>query len=491
MQVRSFTRQGLQLVPIEVEVTLAPGLPTVRFFGQADQQTKESYRKIKAAIQNQGFRFPRTQQVLVNLRPSHIKKSCQGLDLAIAICILKLMGQLPLSFINSETLIYGELNLNGEVFAPEDITDLPLSSETVLTGKTKKDLPMDSLQISSLSFLESATHISTSQDDNFNYKKVHRPPNSLFLFSPKQARLLSLIATGEHSCLIAGPAGTGKSTLAHSVAPLLAPPTRNSFLESQKVWRSSGKDLSWRPSVAPHHTATAKSIIGSSAGFFSYGDMSRAHGGVLILDELLEFSNDVMEALREPCDTGQLSVFSKGQALVAPAQFLLLATTNLCQCGQFVPDAPPSGNLKSNSHLSTPRCRCTNYRKQRYLERLSGPFLDRFQILNFVHSSCEERTFTTSDILEQVKTARTFALETRKQHHPSCKMTEDELSRYFSKFTLEHLLPTEGFSLRRRLATLKLSRTLADLEGCEEIHLKHLSEALEYSFFPFQRLAQA
>ena len=466
----SYAKRKKELVPIEVEVLLAAGLPTIRFFGKPDNAIKESARKIKAAIQNQGYRFPRTQQVLVNLRPHHFTKTCSGLDLAVAVAILHLTGQVRLSYLKKDLFIYGELTLGGEVITPEDLVEASFihQKEDLLTGESPEELARPTLQVKNLASLAYAKEQKPSQKTLL----CQRPPLAPLSFTREQADLMKIVAYGEHSCLFAGSSGSGKTTMAHHIPLLLAEPSTKTFTESLNYWRRLGKDLRWRPSVAPHHTSTAKSLLGQSK-LYPIGDLQKAHGGALILDELLEFSKPVLEALREPTEAHS-SVLLKENSF--RRNFLLLATSNLCFCGGFTPEQPQN-------------CRCSNYRRLQYLERLSGPFLDRFQILHFTHCQ-NQRLFSLSSLLDDIGLAQDFAKKHRSPQKPNSSLCEEELLPFISKFALENMLPPEPISFRRYLATLQVARSLADFDQSPDIQLNHLGQAASYTLLPFQQLSQ-
>ena len=470
MKLISYAKLETEFVPIEVEVSLVPGLPIIQFIGQANASIKESASRIKSALHHQGFRMPKAKQVLVNLRPQELKKNCPGLDLAVAAAIIwkTSQGQSPKIL----PTVYGELTLTGEVLAPIDLPDIDadILDQQVLTGSFSQPLNFPTLQINKLRELDQPRP-SPARTQGEDFK---RPEFSLYTFAREKARVLSLIAAGEHATLFAGPAGSGKSTLARHVRPLLSPPNRIEWDAIRKIWKKQSP--AWRPEVSPHHTMTAKSFIGGSSQL-RRGEISQAHGGVLILDELLEFPGESIEALREPCDTGTISLSVTGRRITYPAKFLLLATSNLCSCGAWLPQ---------ENYL----CRCSNFKRKLYLQRLSGPFLDRFQILYFTGNKRETDFKTQVEILNAVEKARNFALTHRDQTRPNGELSLEELTLSTSNFLMQHLVPQGISSHRRKLSVLRVARTIADLEKSKEIRPAHLEEAISYALRPFTQLAQ-
>ena len=207
-------------------------------------------------------------------------------------------------------------------------------------------------------------------------------------FTKEQARLIEVVATGEHSLCVAGPAGSGKTTLTRCIHSVLSDPTPSQYRQSRKMARFMGQQENWRPFVAPHHSIPVMSMVGGGSPPVP-GEISRAHGGVLLLDELLEFHSYVRESLREPIESQKITVARRGVICQFPADFLLLATTNLCPCGDYVPKKPT-------------RCRFSLARCRSYLDKISGPFLDRFSILSFSHRWRGDFKVSSKEIRENI-----------------------------------------------------------------------------------------
>lgn len=468
MIINSFAKQGQKFLPIEVEVKLIPGLPSIQIVGLPDTTIKESIVRIRSAIKNSGFRFPRAQTIVANLRPMGIKKSGTGLDLAIAIAYLLESGQMswPYAF-SKKSYFFGALDLSGNIICPEELRKgLVDSEQTVVTGPCEMNYQFESHQLKSLK--EIASGEARPAEDPF--KDFQRPQLLNLKFSAIQARLLSVIALGEHPCLLAGPSGEGKTTLAQEIVNLLRRPSHTELKTLAKVWRLFGKLPNWRPLVSPHHTIPTISMVGGGNPIHP-GEITRAHGGVLLMDEFFEFNQKVFDALREPVEKGELQVARGGVVETFPAKTLLVATSNLCPCGEFVP-------------VRGHRCRCSNRRREIYFDRFRGPMLDRFAIFSMSSEWTSGKEVTLSEILANIEATQEFVKKSRQQLNTNQWTTGlDECSQKFEK-----LLPYIGTSRRRRKSLFQVARSVADLDKSESIKLTHIEEAAEYCLFSHQRL---
>lgn len=283
-------------------------------------------------------------------------------------------------------------------------------------------------------------------------------------YSEEQARLISILAVGGHSALLAGAAGSGKTTLAKAVSSFLPEPDAAEFLQLKKIHREFGTSLDWRPVVKPHHSTPIMAMIGGGSVPFA-GEISRAHGGLLILDELLEFSPTVQESLREPFEEGKMRVYRAGKLIEYPAKAQILATTNLCPCGDWTPQ------------MKNPNCRYSMSKCQSYSSKLSGPLVDRFDIL-FFHQQIGEIKISGRDLFEKIKTAQMFARKRSKREHL------EDLGE-----TAKKIYGDETYtSQRRKISVLKVARTLADLDLSLRIEMPHLKQAMGLAVHPFERL---
>ncbi len=478
MKLKSLVRENYSLVPVEIEVTLLPGLPTIQFLGLPDQIIKESIHRIKSAIRQQGFDFPRTQQIFVNIRPNHLKKSSRGIELAVAAGILWETGQLPFPLAQDHFYIYGELGLSGEVFEPEDLaSDFDAGSETqVLTGNLSSICcPFSRRVIHELKNLPQAQF----HAPEMKALAIERPQVGLdFYFDEVHAEILSLAALGGHSMLLAGPSGSGKTTIAKTLGSLLEEPRPEEILEIKKINKDfHNGDSLWRPVINPHHSSTPLALIGGGVPP-KPGEMSRAHRGLLILDELLEFDPKVQESLREPMEEGVLRLSRGSKAMKYPAMAQVVATTNLCPCGDFTP------GCRAQCRFSLVKCKS-------YGQKLSGPLVDRFEILFFTNKrdrSSEDMKVTGQGILERLEMSRRWLRELGRGPLANSRRPMREIESEVDSFFFKHMMNKDLGSERRYQATLRVARTLADLERVEFVQGSHVERALKITWAPFEKL---
>ena len=461
MKFFSFVQDGFLLTPVEVQISLLPGLPDIKFSGLADMAIKESATRLKSAFKKCGFHWPVRQQIIVNLSPACIRKNSLGLDLALALALLCRTGQMDFSQFNTDHLYaYGEVGLSGEISTPENINLLSGEQAPLITG-----------EISGKNFREGVYTAQTLQEVPLAKKAVvedwesslEKPPLPSTSFSREAALILKLCAAGEHHLLLCGEAGSGKTTLAEHIYPLLSPPKKQFWEEGRQMHHIS--HLSWRPYINPHHTTTPLSMIGGGCPLFP-GEISHAHGGQLVMDEYLEFHPKVQEALREPLEKGKIRLVRRGLNAEFPAHFLLTATTNLCPCGDYVPGQPV-------------KCSYSLKRCQSHLDRLSGPMLDRFDLLAFSSGWKGKKEISMKVILESTQQAQDFCKNTRMQKIPNGRLEGRELEAMISS-EVERILPRTT-SHRRKRALLRVARTFADLKQDREIKGSHIEEVYALS----------
>ena len=482
IRVFSFIRKSYDWVPIEVEISLLPGIPQFHIMGLPDSSLRESQVRILSALKHQGFSLVNGKQVLVNLRPHYVRKKSQGLDLAIACAYLWKTGQVKYSSqaFMPKCFVYGALGLDGDVEVPDDLdgglscffssSEGALPHGSVISGCPQKKLGFSVLGLKELRDLEEPEFYPAS---SFPYD-IQRPslPKNYF-FSKEAADLLTIAGVGGHSLLIAGPAGSGKTHFCEALHYLLPEPRQKDMSEIQKIAKLYGREEPvWPPFVNPHHTTPPMSMLGGGDPPFP-GELTRAHGGILFLDEFLNFHSEVKEALREPLEKGEITVARRGRFKTFPANFQFVAATNLCHCGKLTP------RHHSLCHYSLSRCRS-------YLDRLSGPLLDRFEILSFSDSWVKNRSIPLEDILERVKRALLFAEKTRGQSRVNSKLKREQIG--LSSFLNDELLPQISGSERRRLAFLKVARTIADIEQVKDINSYHTEKAHDLCCKPFSQI---
>lgn len=530
--VGSFVRQGLELVPISVEVRIQRGLAKVEIFGLPDVYVRESASKLKSAITVQGFEFPVARSVLIQLLPPEVKKQSYGVELAIAVGVLLATGQVETQDLlrhfqvgsTSQIFIYGQLRLDGKTLAPEDSRLLSfLKGEQQARGwKLLVPVGTEILETShfSISELKDLRTIGDLQEATTSLEskavQVETKSHTPFGVPGHLQRLAKAICIGEHHSLFLGVPGSGKTTLAQILSESLAPPSleqkRESFLT--RVHFEGGHtlpDLSRRVVVKPHHTTTALAMVGGGRTSLP-GEITRANGGTLILDEVFEFDLQVLDALREPMEEGRITISRVEKRVQYPARCLVLATSNLCPCGKWLPGMP----LDCRYALS--RCRSV-------VNRLSGPFLDRFQVIAFfqdapkkplaavakdqrpwrarsspkAHDQNEESTLRSEGETqghEEVSSKPSLRAKLKLELSPKLrsKLNRDLQFEDFSDSELLALSEVESrhgsqsLSQRRRLQALRLARSFADLDRCDQIGVTQLMESFRYSVLPFHDL---
>lgn len=477
MKILSFCEYRHNWVEVEIEVSLIPGLPQMHLLGLPDPRVKESLLKIKSALKIQGFELPKSKQILVNIRGGDFKKTSRGLDLAIAVAILNQTQQIRFSKTLDKFFVFGELGLSGQVLPFEDIMmDELWRVENLITGQGMV-VAKNHIQIQSLRDVIEAiklTHGSVAEQISskaFDVEKMMnlKAPDLEELGDVKltesQARLLEIVSVGQHSLLLMGPRGLGKTTMAECLHYLSSKPEVKHYLHQRKYFPKVDKKF-WRPFVRPHHSVSHLALIGGGSDC-SPGEISRAHGGILLLDEMLEFSPSCQEALREPLQNKEVHLVRGKRVQSYPCDFQLVGTTNLCPCGQWLP------GVHVDCHFSVRKC-------GQYKEKLSGPMLDRFHVLYFLKSSQKnQKTIPITQVKVLVDKAREF-----KERLSGKGLTVAFDSLGFSE-SLNIKITQELSSLRRLNASIEVAKTIALLEGSESVQEAYFEEALSYTWDPF------
>lgn len=479
---------GIKAPLVTIEVFLTGGLPTFAIVGLAEAAVRESKDRVRGAILNSGFSFPQ-ERIIVSLGPADMRKSGGRFDLPIALGIL-MASKLVSSDLVSRYEFYGELALNGDVRPVPGI--LPAALCAAQTGKAVY-VPRENASEASLasattfaadSLLQVTAELDgTAQSESlkpvtFDCARPAYPDLADVRGQNLAKRALEIAAAGGHNILFSGPPGTGKSMLAQRLPGILPRPSRQESIESSAVDSILGRpiDLSnWRrrPFRSPHHTASAAALVGGGSEPRP-GEISRAHNGVLFLDELPEFSRHVLEVLREPMESGCITISRAGRQADFPARFQLVAAMNPCPCGYLGdPDA---------------RCRCSAERVSHYRSRISGPLMDRIDIQVQVCRPAKEllrpdapRGESTVEVLKRVTAARDRqilrgrrcnALLEGEQLADACKATAESWD------LLEQAMDKFAMSARAHQRIWRVARTIGDLRGAVTIEAEHVAEAI-------------
>jgi magnesium chelatase family protein len=483
---------GMEAPEVVVEVHLANGLPSFTIVGLPEAEVKESKDRVRAAIQTAQFEFP-ARRITVNLAPADLPKESGRYDLPIALGILAASGQIPTTALQHYE-IAGELALTGDlrpIRGALAMTYQMLHNEHkskrafILPHLSAKEasLVKDAIIYPANTLLEVCAHLSNHTpiepfQNNASELTIQYPDFNEVKGQGHAKRALEIAAAGGHSLLMSGPPGTGKSMLASRFAGILPSMTETEALESAAIQSLNGnyslENWKRRSYRAPHHTASGVALVGGG-GIPRPGEISLAHHGVLFLDELPEFDRKVLEVLREPLESGHITISRAARQADFPAKFQLLAAMNPCPCGYL-------------GHYNN-KCRCTPDQVSRYKAKISGPLLDRIDLLIEVPALKEEEltsknTAESSDsIRSRVENARALQLERQDKANYALGSLEieqhcqpDEAGLTLLKTAISRL----NLSARAYHRILKVARTIADLAGSHTIQLAHIAEAIQY-----------
>ncbi len=495
--------QGIGGYEVLLEVYISNGLPAFDVVGLPDAAVREARERVRAAIKNNGYRFP-VSRMTVNLAPADKKKAGTLYDLPMFIGILAADGDIDEP--GDDCAFIGELSLSGELRPVYGA--LPMAIAAARCGVKKLFVPADNAAEAAfadgisvypvknvdelLRLMRGEVNIEPAAAPALDTLIEHMPDFSEVKGQENVKRALEIAAAGGHNILIVGPPGAGKSMMAKRLPGILPDMSRGEMIQSTEIYSVAGLTsrehpiVSMRPFRAPHHTVSAAGLSGGGTSPRP-GEISLAHNGVLFLDELPEFRSDALEVLRQPLEDGEVTVSRVAGTVTYPSRFMLVCAMNPCKCGWY---GHPSG-----------RCRCTERDVRRYHSKISGPLLDRIDLivevpaLDYEELSRRSSAERSADIKKRVNAAR--EIQRRRfggdgtmcnAHIGSREMSEICALDAEGEALIHAAFDSMGLSARSYDRILRVARTIADLDGQERISPEHVAEAIQYRTYDFREV---
>ena len=494
-EIRSMGLSGIRGYGVTIECALSGGLPAIDVVGLPDTAVREARERVRSAIKANGLKFP-ASRITINLAPAWAKKEGTLYDLPILLAILTAAGDIKP--IEKGSAFVGELSLGGELRPVRGALSMALAAER--EGIKKLFLPEENAP--EAAFAENVevypvtdvaqllAHFRGEEEIPPARPRVYEPCEefgvdfSQVVGQENVKRALEIAAAGGHNVLMSGSPGSGKSMLAKRIPSILPAMSREEALETTEIHSIVGltdRDMpiiNMRPFRAPHHTVSPTAISGGGSRP-KPGEASLAHNGVLFLDELPEFHKDALEVLRQPMEDGQITISRVAGAETYPCRFMLVCAMNPCKCGWY---GHPSG-----------RCTCSENAVKQYRSRISGPMLDRIDIfidvpsVEFSALSQRPDSETSGDIRARVNAARRLQEERYEGTgvHCNAHMTGEQIKKYCAlddrgTALMKGAFDRLGLTARSFDKILKVARTIADMDGSENIQMQHLAEAIQY-----------